>query len=85
MHTLTDRHIHFEAVFAEGGMILKNPIGGAMVSFAMIGVGEKSCCDLRFIVRSNGGHAAAPGINTPLVRIGNFMAEVDGSAPFKKR
>lgn len=84
MQTLTDRHIHFEAVFDEGGMILYDPIGGAKGTFAMIGVGEKNCCDLRFIARSKGGHAAAPGKNTPLVRLGKFMAEVDGSAPFKK-
>ena len=82
---LTDRHIHFEAVFDEGGMILYDPIGGAKGTFAMIGVGEKNCCDLRFIARSKGGHAAAPGKNTPLVRLGKFMAEVDGSAPFKKK
>lgn len=29
VQTLTDRHIHFEAVFDEGGMILYDPIGGA--------------------------------------------------------
>lgn len=85
VQALTDRHIHFEAVFDEGGMILYDPIGGAKGTFAMIGVGEKSCCDLRFIARSKGGHAAVPGKNTPLVRLGKFMAEVDGSAPFKKK
>ena len=38
--------------------------------------------DVKFTARSNGGHASAPKKNTPLVRLGRFMAEVEKHSPF---
>lgn len=81
--TLQQRGIRFSMVLDEGGMIMHEPIGGANGTFAMVGVGEKGCVDLRFIARSSGGHAATPGKNTPLVRLGKFMAAVEKSDIFK--
>ena len=80
---LQDRGIHFAMVLDEGGMILHEPIGGANGTFAMVGVGEKGCVDLKFIAKSSGGHASTPGKNTPLVRLGKFMADVEHSNIFK--
>lgn len=80
---LQERGIHFSMVLDEGGMILHEPIGGANGTFAMVGVGEKGCVDLKFIARSSGGHASTPGKNTPLVRLGKFMAAVEKSSIFK--
>lgn len=74
--------IRFEMSFDEGGMILYDPIGGADGTFAMVGVGEKGTADLKFIARSKGGHASTPGKNTPLVRLGKFMAAVERSHIF---
>lgn len=74
--------IHFALVLDEGGMILDEPIAGAKGTFAMIGVGEKGCADLKFIARSSGGHASTPGKNTPLVRLGKFMAKAEQSKLF---
>lgn len=79
---LYERGIKFHMVLDEGGMIKHDPIGGADGTFAMIGVGEKGCVDLKFIAKSNGGHASAPGKNTPLVRLGKFMAEAEKAACF---
>ena len=76
------RGVRFEMTFDEGGMILYDPIGGADGTFAMVGVGEKGTADLRFIARSKGGHASMPGKNTPLVRLGKFMAAVERSHIF---
>lgn len=75
--TLQDENIRFSLVLDEGGMIVSEPIGGAKGDFAMIGVGEKGCADLKIIARSQGGHASRPGKNTPLVRLGKFMAEIE--------
>lgn len=75
--TLEQRGIRFQLVLDEGGMILEEPIGGARGTFAMIGLGEKGCADLKFVARSAGGHASTPGKNTPLVRLGKFMAAVE--------
>jgi len=77
-----EQGIRFEMSFDEGGMILRDPIGGADGVFAMIGVGEKGCADLKFIARSNGGHASTPGKDTPLVRLGKFMAAAERSHIF---
>jgi len=80
--TLSKRNIRFSMVLDEGGMILHEPISGANGTFAMVGLGEKGYADLKFIARSSGGHASTPGKNTPLVRLGQFMAEVDRSDLF---
>ena len=80
---LQERGIRFSMVLDEGGMILTEPIGGAKGTFAMVGVGEKGCADLKFIARSRGGHASTPGKDTPLVRLGKFMAAAEKAKIFR--
>lgn len=82
-NALLKRGIRFQMVLDEGGMIMHEPIGGANGTFAMVGLGEKGCVDLKFIARSSGGHASTPGKNTPLVRLGKFMTAVEKSNIFK--
>lgn len=72
--TLAERGLKFDWVIDEGGMIVTEPIQGAHGTFALVGVGEKSCVDLKFIAKSKGGHASTPGKNEPLVKLGRFMA-----------
>lgn len=79
---LKERGIRFFMSIDEGGMMLYDPIGGADGTFAMVGVGEKASVDLKFTARSKGGHASTPVKNTPLVRLGKFMAEIDDSEIF---
>jgi carboxypeptidase PM20D1 len=74
---LQARGLHFFMVLDEGGMILDGPVAGAGGTYAMVGLGEKGCADLKFIARSAGGHASTPGKDTPLVRLGKFMAAVE--------
>lgn len=69
--------IRFRACFDEGGFIVTEPLPGLKKKFAMIGVGEKGCADLKFTARSHGGHASMPPPDSPLVRLGKFMAEAD--------
>ena len=83
--TLASRGVRFALVLDEGGMILCEPIGGAKATYAMIGVGEKGYADIKFTARSRGGHASTPGKNTPLVRLGKFMAAVEKKPPFGKK
>lgn len=80
---LKDRGLHFYMVLDEGGMVLYDPIGGADGIFAMIGVGEKGYLDLKFTAKSNGGHASAPGKNTPLARIAKFICEAEKAQCFQ--
>ena len=74
---MLENGIRLDMVFDEGGDILYEPVKGAEGLFAMMGVGEKSIANLRFIARSEGGHSSSPGKNTPLVRLGKFMSYVD--------
>ncbi len=80
---LMRRGIRFSLVLDEGGMIIEEPISGAKGSFAMVGLGEKGAANLKFIARSAGGHASTPSKDTPLVRLGEFMAAVEKSRIFK--
>lgn len=79
---LEKRNIRLDFVLDEGGLIVEEPIAGVKGFYAMVGVGEKGCADLKFIARSTGGHASTPGKNTPLVRLGKFMAEMEKSNVF---
>lgn len=81
---LEERGIRIDFVLDEGGEIMYDPLGGADGTFAVVGLGEKCTVDLKFTARSAGGHASTPGKNTPLVRLGKFMAEVDSKDLFKK-
>lgn len=80
---LEKRGLRFYMTLDEGGMMLYDPIGGADGTFAMVGTCEKGCADLKFIARSNGGHASTPGKDTPLVRLGKFMAAAEKAKIFK--
>lgn len=80
---LLKEKVKLDMCFDEGGFILNEPIPGAAGTFAVVGVSEKGCIDLKFIARSNGGHASMPGKDTPLVRLGKFMVDIEKHCPFK--
>lgn len=77
--------IHLAASFDEGGSIMFDPLGGGDGTFALVGLGEKGVADIKFTARSGGGHASMPPKNTPLVRLGKFMEEVENADPFEKK
>ena len=79
---LTDQGVQLALLLDEGGMIVEEPVGGVKGIYGMVGVVEKGYGDVKFVAKSNGGHASAPGKNTPLVRLGKFMAEIDKNNPF---
>lgn len=68
----------------EGGSIIEDPIGGVKGHFAAVGIFEKGYGDVKFIARSKGGHASAPGKNTPIPRLAKFISEVERKTPFKR-
>ncbi len=67
----------------EGGALVRDPIKGVKGVYGMVGLFEKGYGDVLFTAESRGGHASAPSKNTPLVRLGKFMARVDKRSPFK--
>lgn len=82
---LKNHGVYPSLVLDEGGMILEAPIAGAKGLYAMVGTVEKGCADVKFVARSQGGHASAPGKDTALVRLGKFMVDVEKHDPFKRR
>ena len=82
---LEERGIRPLLVLDEGGMIKAEPINGAKGRFAMMGTLEKGTCNFRFVARGMGGHASAPGRNTPLVRLGEFMSDIEHHDPFRAK
>ena len=81
---LKEQGVELALLLDEGGMILEEPVGGVKGIYGMVGVVEKGYGDVKFIARSKGGHASAPGKNTPLVRLGKFMVDIENHNPFKK-
>ena len=79
---LKSQGVKFAYLMDEGGMILEEPVGGVKGTYGMVGVLEKGYGDVKFVAKSGGGHASAPKKNTPLVRLGKFMADVDKKSPF---
>lgn len=77
--------VHLQFLLDEGGMIKSEPLKGAEGRYAMIGCVEKGTGNFRFVARGSGGHASAPGRNTPLVRLAAFILDVERHSPFKSR
>lgn len=82
---LKEQGLHFALILDEGGMIIEEPIAGVKGTYGMVGVLEKGYGDVRFTAKGNGGHASAPKKNTPLVRLGKFMAAVEKKSPFQNK
>ncbi len=82
---LKEKGVHLQFLMDEGGMIKEEPMKGVKGRFAMIGTLEKGTGNIRFVAHSNGGHASAPGHETPLVRIGRFMTEIEDHDPLEAR
>ena len=80
---LQKNNVKLRLVLDEGGMIIEEPVGGVKGTYAMVGLVEKGYGDIKFTAHGNGGHASAPGKNTPLVRLGKFMVDIEKKNPFK--
>jgi len=79
---LKDNGVELKLLLDEGGMILEEPVGGVKGTYGMVGIVEKGYGDVKFTAHGHGGHASAPGKNTPLVRLGKFMCDVEKKNPF---
>lgn len=79
---LQEKGVHLGMLMDEGGMIVQDPLAGAHGKYGVVGVLEKGYGDVKFTAKHHGGHASAPTKNTPLVRLGKFMAEVERTQPF---
>ena len=79
---LMEHGLRFRFIMDEGGMVVERPIKGIPGTYAVVGVSEKTQANVRLVARGTGGHASAPPRNTPLVRLGRLMADLDKKSPF---
>ncbi|WP_418710457.1 M20/M25/M40 family metallo-hydrolase [Allofournierella sp.] len=82
---LKEHGVRLGMLMDEGGMIMDSPMAGVKGRYGVVGVVEKGYADVKFIARSGGGHASAPGRNTALVRIAKFICRVEKHNPFRAR
>ena len=71
-------------VVDEGGAVVENVFPGVTRPCAMIGIAEKGQVNLEYAIRSDGGHASAPGPHTPVGRLASACAAVEAH-PFPMR
>lgn len=79
-----EQGIRLNAVLDEGGAVIGNVFPGLSQPCAAIGIVEKGFCNLKFVAKGAGGHSSTPPKNTPMARLGMFMAEVEKTEPFRK-
>ena len=65
----------------EGGAIVREPLPGFPGNYAMIGVLEKGCGNVKVIARSNGGHSSTPSQNSPIARLAKFVCDIEKHNP----
>ena len=69
-------------VIDEGGAVVENVFPGVKQACGLIGIAEKGMMDVKYTVKSNGGHASAPKPNAPVDRLSKACVNMT-SNPFK--
>jgi len=81
---LEENKIFPRLVLDEGGAVTEKVFPGVNVPCAMIGIAEKGMVNLKYTVKSSGGHASAPKPKTPITTLSKAVARVN-KKPFKAR
>ncbi len=69
-------------VLDEGGAVVENVFPGVKAPCGLIGIAEKGMMDIKYTVKSGGGHASAPKPKTPVDTLANACVNVVNK-PFK--
>lgn len=80
-----DHGIELSVVLDEGGAVTDPPMPGLTQKFGMLGILEKGYGDYKITAKGSGGHSSTPPKNSPLARLGKFMAYMEKHDPFKMR
>ena len=65
----------------EGGAIVQEPLKGFPGNYAMVGVLEKGCGNVKVLARSSGGHSSTPSRNSPIARLARFVCDIEKHNP----
>lgn len=74
---LKEKGIRPYLVLDEGGIVTSKVFPGVSKPTALIGIGEKGYLDLQVLVKSQGGHAAAPPNKTIVSQVAAWIQAVD--------
>ena len=77
-----DNGIQPALVVDEGGAVVENVFPGVKAPCAMVGIAEKGMMNVRYTVRSGGGHASAPLPKTPITTLAATVQKIV-KKPFK--
>ncbi|MDO5440018.1 MAG: M20/M25/M40 family metallo-hydrolase [Erysipelotrichaceae bacterium] len=75
-------NINLSMVIDEGGAVVKDIFPGVKEECGLIGIAEKGLLNLKYDVKSSGGHASAPAPHTPVGILSRACAAVEDH-PFK--
>ena len=78
----SDNGIQPALVVDEGGAVVENVFPGVKAPCAMVGIAEKGMMNVKYTVRSGGGHASAPLPKTPITTLAAAVQKIMKS-PFK--
>ncbi|MBR4016807.1 MAG: M20/M25/M40 family metallo-hydrolase [Oscillospiraceae bacterium] len=78
----TENHIQPAIVVDEGGAVVENVFPGVKAPCGLIGIAEKGMMNVRYSVRSRGGHASAPPPKTPVTTLAKACQSII-KHPFK--
>ena len=77
-----ENKIAVSLVVDEGGAVVENVFPGVKAPCGLIGIAEKGMMDVKYTVKSGGGHASAPKPNTPIDRLSRAAVKIV-EHPFK--
>lgn len=80
---LKRNNIHLDLALDEGGAIIDGVLPTLKAPFAVVGILEKGFANIEFTATGAGGHSSTPSRNSPLVRLGRFMNDVEKKKPLK--
>ena len=81
-----EKKISFDWIIDEGGAVIEAPMAGIDRKCAMMAVHEKGRCTAQLSAKNLPGHAGLEGGHkTPVMRMAEFMAEVDEKKPFIRK
>ena len=69
-------------VLDEGGAVVENVFPGVKKPCALVGIAAKGMMNVKYTVKSQGGHASAPKPNSPIVTLSKTCVKLENS-PFK--
>lgn len=68
-------------VVDEGGAVVENVFPGVKKPCALIGIAEKGLINLEYKTMSQGGHASAPAVKTPIGMLSKACCKVEAKPP----